>query len=45
MVLDSIRDAMESRGYFHMANGRDIGLLLDELEQLKPAPHPDGHDL
>lgn len=30
-VLNGIRDALETRGYFHMANGRDIGLLLDEL--------------
>lgn len=34
-VLDGIRDALEQRGFFHMANGRDIGLLLDERP---PAP-------
>lgn len=28
-VLNGIRDALEARGFFHMANGRDIGNLLD----------------
>ena len=23
----------------------DVAVMLDELEQLRPAPHPDGHDL
>lgn len=30
-VLNAIRDALEIRGYFHMANGRDIGILLDAI--------------
>lgn len=34
-VLNGIRDALEERGYAHMANGRDIGALLDELESLR----------
>lgn len=34
-VLDEIRDALEVRGYFHMANGRDIGMLLDRLAELE----------
>jgi len=34
-ILDGIGEALESRGYAHMTNGRDIGLLLDELEQLR----------
>lgn len=33
-VLDGIAEAMETRGYAHMTNGRDIGALLDRLEQL-----------
>lgn len=37
-VLNDIRDALETRGYFHMANGRDIGLLLDGAAIPKPAP-------
>jgi hypothetical protein len=46
-VLDGIGDALESRGYANMTNGRDIGLLLDELERLRSLvpeepspPHP-----
>jgi hypothetical protein len=34
-ILNEIGEAMESRGYAHMTNGRDIGLLLDELERLR----------
>lgn len=34
-VLDSIGEALESRGYVHMTNGRDIGRLLDELDELR----------
>src|SRR5688500_16055101 len=35
-VLNGIRDALEERGYFHMANGRDIGSLLDATPPLAP---------
>jgi len=34
-VLNEIRDALESRGYAHMANGHDIGRLVDRLEMLE----------
>lgn len=34
-ILDEIGKALESRGFVNMTNGRDIGLLLDELDQLK----------
>jgi hypothetical protein len=37
-VLNGIRDALESRGYVHMANGRDIGNLIDELRRLTSSP-------
>ncbi len=36
-VLEGIGEALESRGYVGMTNGRDIGRLLDELEQLRAA--------
>lgn len=36
-ILNGIRDALETRGYFHMANGRDIGLLLDDARRLETA--------
>ncbi|WP_156433895.1 hypothetical protein [Bradyrhizobium retamae] len=36
-VLNAIRDALEERGFFHMANGRDIGKLLDDADALKRA--------
>lgn len=41
-VLNGIRDALETRGYFHMANGRDIGVLLDEKAEasLLPSAQP-----
>lgn len=32
-VLNGIRDALETRNFFHMANGRDIGLLLDQANE------------
>lgn len=35
VVLDAIGEALESRGYAHMTNGRDIGRLLDELDELR----------
>lgn len=38
-VLDEIRNALEVRGYFHMANGRDIGMLLDRLAELEKKQH------
>lgn len=34
-VLTGIAEALESRGYADMTNGRDIGALLDELERLR----------
>lgn len=32
-ILDEIGFALESRGYAHMTNGKDIGALLDRLEK------------
>lgn len=43
-VLNGVRDALEERGFFHMANGRDIGLLLDELAKLRAEPEKDLRD-
>ena len=34
-VLDEIGHALERRGYAHMTNGADIGLLIDQLEWLQ----------
>ncbi|WP_461319385.1 hypothetical protein [Bradyrhizobium barranii] len=51
-VLDEIGEALESRGFVHMTNGRDIGMLLDQLDCTKRAldlavamlaPHEPGH--
>lgn len=42
-ILDEIGLALESRGYAHMTNGRDIGILLDELEQSRSANHELGN--
>lgn len=39
-TLNEIGEALESRGYAHMTNGRDIGLLLDELERLRTLNEP-----
>jgi hypothetical protein len=36
-ILDGIAEALETRGYAHMTNGRDIGRLLDEKETLEAA--------
>jgi hypothetical protein len=39
-ILEGIAFAMESRGYAHMTNGRDIGALLDRLAELEALPTP-----
>ena len=36
-VLDGIRESLEQRGYFHMANGRDIGAIVDYSVALENA--------
>ena len=40
-VLNGIGEAMESHGYVHMTNGRDIGLLLDKLERFESEKEAD----
>jgi hypothetical protein len=35
--LDEIHEAMESRGFAHMVNGRGIGIILDRFENYEKA--------
>ncbi|MDX3966109.1 MAG: hypothetical protein QHD01_05855 [Bradyrhizobium sp.] len=51
-ILNEIGEAVETRGFAHMTNGRDIGKLLDQLDCTERAlklavamlaPHEPGH--
>lgn len=39
-LLSEIGLALESHGYVHMTNGHDIGLILDQQDELREALRP-----